>query len=490
MAGEYSDNTAFSGPLNWIIPKVGGPLLLDGGTEDCLFLDVQVPGKLIREPGSKKVPVVNWIYGGAFYLGSKETGGIYSGAHLIDMAGGDMIFVLANYRLGLYGWLAGPTVEEQATANAGLHDQRLALQWIQDHIHLFGGDKEQVSAWGESAGASSILHHLVAYGGKQDPLFKRAVLMSPAFQSIVDRRPTGQQEGQMNKLLGLAKCADMACLRKLPNADLIKLNWQIQDEVPRGTIALGPSVDGSWSRRVPGVELKEANVWKGLESVIVTHTTHESTIFVDGTIQTDEQFNAFLAQVFGELGTNLHFVQEVNDLYPRSAYETQSARMRSFIQDYLFNCNVRWLTNALPTTTKTYNMVYGEGAAWHALDVISMFYRADMRVGNYSVSLAPAMTAFTKAYQSYFVSHALTGDPNKMVLALPNGEAAPTTSWPSPPTFDGENIGNVLFVGNDTFKLGLDTYLPKTRCDYMQNFHEKVAEVVEQTAKAADGRPR
>ena len=60
-------------------------------------------------------------------------------------------------------------MEEGGTPNAGLLDQRAVFQWVQDHIGLVGGDKDSVSAWGESAGASSIMHHLVQKGGSQDP---------------------------------------------------------------------------------------------------------------------------------------------------------------------------------------------------------------------------------------------------------------------------------------------------------------------------------
>lgn len=74
----------------------------------------------------------------------------------------EVIYITGNYRLGAFGWLAGTTTGKQAVPNAGLYDQRLVFQWVQDFVHLVGGDKTQVPAWGESASASPILHHLIA----------------------------------------------------------------------------------------------------------------------------------------------------------------------------------------------------------------------------------------------------------------------------------------------------------------------------------------
>jgi carboxylesterase type B len=86
-------------------------------------------------------------------------------------------------KLGPLGWLGGPIIKNTpgAVANAGLYDQRAVFQWIQTNIHLVNGDPSNVSAWGESAGSGSILHHLIAKSGTLDPLFHRAVLMSPGF---------------------------------------------------------------------------------------------------------------------------------------------------------------------------------------------------------------------------------------------------------------------------------------------------------------------
>ena len=99
-----------------------------------------------------------------------------------------IIFVSFNYRLGAFGWLSGPTLQSDGTANAGLYDQRLALQWVQDNIHTFGGDPNRVTVIGESAGGGSILHQITAFGGFQGPVpFQQGVLQSPGFQNVAER---------------------------------------------------------------------------------------------------------------------------------------------------------------------------------------------------------------------------------------------------------------------------------------------------------------
>ena len=90
------------------------------------------------------------------------------------------MFVAINYRLGAFGWLSGPTLQSDGTANAGLYDQRLALEWVQKNIHLFGGDANCVTVAGESAGGGSIMHQITAFGGlKGAAPFQQAILQSP-----------------------------------------------------------------------------------------------------------------------------------------------------------------------------------------------------------------------------------------------------------------------------------------------------------------------
>ena len=157
-------------------------------------------------------------------------------------------------QLGAYGFLAGTTMEQDGLPNAGLYDQRAALQWIQDYIGLVGGDKTQVSAWGESAGAGSILHHLVSQGGTQDPLFSKAVLQSPAFEFMFDRK--GSLEQTFQEFAELAGCAGqgVACLRAASPETLNNANTKLNEGGPSGSFAVGPSTDGNLIRQLPSLE--------------------------------------------------------------------------------------------------------------------------------------------------------------------------------------------------------------------------------------------
>jgi para-nitrobenzyl esterase len=119
-------------------------------SEDCLFLNVQTPAL-----DDRRRPVMVWIHGGAFVNG---TGAIpwYDGSRFVTQ--GDVVVVSINYRLGALGWLylghLDPTY--RASGNSGLLDQILALEWVRDNIAGFGGDPDNVTVFGESAGAMSI----------------------------------------------------------------------------------------------------------------------------------------------------------------------------------------------------------------------------------------------------------------------------------------------------------------------------------------------
>ncbi|XP_045212406.1 cocaine esterase-like [Mercenaria mercenaria] len=116
-------------------------------SEDCLFLNIYVPRQGPDEPSGHAI--MFFIHGGGFTMGS---GKIYDGGVLSSV--GNVIVVTINYRLGLLGFLDIDNVK--ASGNFGFYDQRLALQWVNENIGAFGGDKDRVTIFGESAGSMSV----------------------------------------------------------------------------------------------------------------------------------------------------------------------------------------------------------------------------------------------------------------------------------------------------------------------------------------------
>uniref|UniRef100_A0A7N6ASU3 Carboxylic ester hydrolase n=1 Tax=Anabas testudineus TaxID=64144 RepID=A0A7N6ASU3_ANATE len=132
-------------------------------SEDCLYLNIYTPANRAHDA---KLPVMVWIHGGGFTMGSAS---IYDGSALAAYQ--DVVVVLIQYRLGLLGFLS--TGDEHMPGNLGLLDQVQALKWIQQHIHNFGGDPDLVTIFGESAGGVSV--SLLLLSPLSEGLFHQAI---------------------------------------------------------------------------------------------------------------------------------------------------------------------------------------------------------------------------------------------------------------------------------------------------------------------------
>lgn len=137
----------------------------DNMSEDCLYLNIWTP----EANFNRLRPVMVWFYGGAFVQGLSNyfDGTAYSSFH-------DVVFVSFNYRVGPFGFLA--TEDGHVKGNMGILDQLEALRWIKKHIKSFGGDPDNVTVFGESAGAICISLHLLS--PLSNGLFHRAILQS------------------------------------------------------------------------------------------------------------------------------------------------------------------------------------------------------------------------------------------------------------------------------------------------------------------------
>jgi carboxylesterase type B len=165
--------------------------------EDCLNLNVVRPAG--ARPGAK-LPVLVWIYGGGYRQGSVNdrefnTSFIVQNSVTIKKP---VIVVSINYRLSMFGFVYSIEVQSQGITNLGIRDQWKALEWIKENIEGFGGDPDNVSIWGESAGAFSIGFLTMAYGGDNSGLFQKAIAVSGTAFGVGAGNPTTAQTSYDN----------------------------------------------------------------------------------------------------------------------------------------------------------------------------------------------------------------------------------------------------------------------------------------------------
>ena len=161
------------------------------GSEDCLYLDILAPSKKL----SQKLPVMFWIHGGSNTSGLKD---LYKFNKLVKRH--NVIVVKINYRLGPFGWFTHPAVQNlqngiDKTSNFGTLDIIAALEWVNENIELFGGDKNNITIFGESAGGHNVLSLLVIE--KARGLFHKAISMS-GYTTSISVENAYKQEGESN----------------------------------------------------------------------------------------------------------------------------------------------------------------------------------------------------------------------------------------------------------------------------------------------------
>jgi para-nitrobenzyl esterase len=216
------------GPLDGLVPGMGSTDQAD----DCLNLNVWTPDT----DGTR--PVLVWVHGGAFSLGAGSLS-VYDGSRIA--AATDTVVVTINYRVGALGFLV--IDDPSTTANVGLLDQVAALEWVRDNIAAFGGDPDNVTVFGESAGGGSVLSLLsmpAALG-----LFERAIVQSGATDLLLDRDRALQVTEAFAKCAGLDG-VDVAAMRELPPETIIAAQAQAAGELfaTVGTMPFHPCVDG------------------------------------------------------------------------------------------------------------------------------------------------------------------------------------------------------------------------------------------------------
>lgn len=259
---------ALSGPFSGAVPGMG----VGAVDEDCLSLNVWVPDAV---PAAAALPVLVWVYGGAFVIGGSSEP-TYDGARLC--AEQNVVVVTINYRVGAFGFLDLRSVPggETADTNCGIHDIRLALQWVADNVSSFGGDPRRVTAFGESAGAGCIMHLLTTPG--ISGLLDGAIAQSPGIDFT---QRSSVSDHATRTFLDNAEVSSVDELRRLPAEKIVEAQVLTSGALlfDVGTMVFHPVVDGVFVTESPSIALGAGAA--GDVALLIGYTADELRLFPD-----------------------------------------------------------------------------------------------------------------------------------------------------------------------------------------------------------------
>ncbi|XP_071622138.1 bile salt-activated lipase isoform X1 [Heliangelus exortis] len=414
------------------------------GAEDCLYLNIWIPQG--RREVSTNLPVMIFIYGGAFFLGGSQ-GANFLNNYLYDgeeiAVRGNVIVVTINYRLGPLGFLS--TGDANMPGNYGLKDQHMAIAWVKRNIKAFGGDPENITIFGESAGAASV--SLQTLTPKNKGLFKRAIsqsgvgLCSWAIQK--DPLTWAKKLGEKVGCFSTNTSALAQCLR---NADpeVLTLAYHLQlTNLPIPlvhTLALTPVIDGDFLPDMPenlfanaadidyiaGVNDMDGHFFAGFDLPAINRPF--------GKVSVDQVYNLIkgLTMDRGERGANITYDAYTEEWGDKPDQEVIKRTVVNLITDYIFLIPTQWALNLHlqnARNARTYSYVFSQPSrmplypkwvgADHADDLQYVFGKPFATPLGY----LPKHRTVSRAMIAYWTNFARTGDPNK-------GNSKVPVTWP------------------------------------------------------------
>ncbi|XP_077484531.1 acetylcholinesterase-like [Amblyomma americanum] len=352
----------------------GAPLdYFSSASEDCLYVNVWKRSSACLHTGecSSKRPVIFFIHGGGFTWGDSALF-VYDPANFVALS--DVVFVTFNYRVSVLGFLSLDRPE--LPGNMGLWDQNLALRWVRANIANFGGDPDEVTLMGQSAGAVSVGLHAVSPQSRD--LFKRAVMLSGAPLSMV-LGSSHRGEGKFIKLVSDLGCYDvkrtlddqlpdaLSCLRRL-DADFIFRTLEDQDPTQRVFV---PAFGDEFMPEDPFLE----DTWKKLlvKQIVFGNVLNEGTLLLDNIqfaspglkeiLSTDYRLGITVA-LGPMLGISISQGRRVVEAYfgePDTEHtnEQVSALFSELLGDAVFDCPVQLMSEVTPEQgIHTYRFVF------------------------------------------------------------------------------------------------------------------------------------
>jgi para-nitrobenzyl esterase len=453
-------------------------------SEDCLSLNVYTP----QTAPAKPLPVMVFIYGGAFTSGSSV---LYDGRPMSER--GPVVVVTLNYRVGALGFLGLPQLDaERAGAPSGsdgIRDQQLGLKWVHDNIATFHGDPANVTVFGESAGSMSTCIHLVSPGSQG--LAARYIMESGACVGKAPLLHTQAQSYQVGAELLASFCtgggdggvADggapeaglvdasasdiVACLQQADAGML--MNWLPPAGAPQvGASALlgnllgppfAPTVEGA-NGVLPDMpaNLVDAGKFNKEGTILAGTNKNEWGLFVDLAksanpssplnVMTSAQLNQGITTTFGATKAG-----EVEAQYP-STDATAGQVFVDLVTDYAFRCPTRDLAQAtMKQGTKTYYLyTYDIGPAWHSFELVPLFNVTALMGLGATIPSAP----FTSEMLGYWTRFAASGDPNEADAGVP--------PWPA---YQASSDEYLQFLDPTPMAIA---HLRQPQCDFWASF--------------------
>lgn len=391
-------------------------------SEDCLFLNIWRPAN--ASPGSK-LPVMAWIYGGAFMFGSGAQPG-YSG---VNFAKQGVILVTINYRLGRLGFFAFPALsnekQDDFKGNYAYMDQIAALRWVQENISAFGGDPKNVTIFGESAGGISVQSLLTIPSAKG--LFHKAIIESGGGRDgVLTGRPMNKENADryypvsaesigvnFAKKHGIegTDAAALAKLRSLSVEEIID-GGQETDGPGGAPTYSGPIVDGKLvvetaqsaynAARVPKVPLMIGSNSAEVEAGFINANSKEELLNLFGSMQAEAK------AVYDPDGTTdfarMRTMVITDKVWAEPARFTAKAFAAKNVPAYVY-----LFSYVSPSMQQ--RMRFG---ASHASEISYVF---DNLTSWNGAAIAPKDKEVSKVMNTYWVNFAKTGNPNSAGLS-------------------------------------------------------------------------
>lgn len=417
-------------------------------SEDCLSLNVWAANPFID------APVMVFIHGGAFVTGS---GAQFDAQSLAES--GSAIVVTINYRLGALAFLSLPELDAEGTpsGNYALRDQQLALQWVRDNIRAFGGDPDNVTVFGESAGAVSTCVQMVSPLSRT--LAKQFIMQSGTCDSAGTTSTLAQARATSARVVN-AVCAGrsdvVACLREVPAGNLVAIPVQT-NIFDLGFLPVVNPADPLLPQS-PRAAIAAGNYNKG--AIIVGSNARELGLFqLSGAapaVASIAQLNAVIDARFGPLSPL------VKQQYSAASDAEANNTLIRLGTDLLFRCPARAL--ARRTTgqgSQVFLYHFEEGLAFHAFELPYVFGAPNPILG-----AATLVEFVSQQFQTAFTSFAAIGEPRPSLNAG-DGPVTDVVFGDLPPwpryTVAGDRHISVKRISEE------GTGLSRSDCDFLES---------------------